>query len=151
MIGTPKEPKNGFWPDRERWGKWPKNGKPTIFDPFFGPIFPFDGIFRFLRPVGPKSIFRPCFSHFGPPKPETRSVEGNRDRNNYSWFRGEGFLWKFSTETIRRPAMEPFFFVPPPSVDAGKGCQGPLLQKTSKSPCCSFLTSVSPVRPQLTN
>ena len=75
QIGPPArngEKMAGKWilaPPGKRVKKWLKNGKigPKIHClPIFGPIFPFFGHFFPFFPVGPKSIFRPFFPHFGP-------------------------------------------------------------------------------------
>ena len=80
-------------PPREKGEKWPKNGK-------IGGICPFFGHFSPLFPVGPKSIFRPFFPHFG--WGEARlilgSAQGNRDRKVTVWgcngSSGSGFRFR---------------------------------------------------------
>ena len=52
--------------------KWPNNWKIAFL---FNPFLEFFGHFCPISPVGPKSIFRPFFSHFGPPG----LVLGNQD------------------------------------------------------------------------
>ena len=65
-----KWPKNGFWPHRAKGEKmakkWENGHFWPIFRPFLGQFSHFVGHFFPFSPVGPKSIFRPFFSHFGP-------------------------------------------------------------------------------------
>ena len=61
----------------EKWilappGKWEKNGQKNGKIGQNWQFSHFSAIFLPFFPVGPKSIFRPFFSHFGP---------GNQDRN----------------------------------------------------------------------
>ena len=80
----------------EKWilaqpGKRGENGRKMGNPPFltlFWANFPIRRYFSLFARWGQNPFFGHVFPISGP-KPEMGSVEGNRDRNNYSWFRGE--------------------------------------------------------------
>ena len=62
MQSATDSQKKGPFLRRDKGAKWPKSGKMAILDPFFGQFSHFSAIL----PLGPESIFRPFFPHFGP-------------------------------------------------------------------------------------
>ena len=79
-----KRPKNGFWPHRKKGDRWPKIGKLAqkwVKNGYFPIFWPFPP----PSSSGAKSFFWPFFPISGR-RPDLRSVQGNRDRNNSSFF-----------------------------------------------------------------
>ena len=75
--------KMDFGPTRELGEKWPKNGISCLDmgqKKGFSTDLPFFGHFSPMSPVGPKSIFRPFFSSFGP-EAQYGSIPAQRDCN----------------------------------------------------------------------